>query len=154
MPRASKWSLPVRFLKMKFCIFHLPHAIYTSCLSVLPWFDNDNNICWRVQNMKLLLMYYFPAFCSFLSLIFQLSPQNFIHSTNSLHYFLMVRDNFSHLYKVTGKRGKLHMKIYHIIDNYQTQTQKQKIKKSLPYFQATIVKRMLLQRIHSFRCLL
>lgn len=153
MPRSSKWFLPVRFFKMKFYISHLSHAIYTSCLSVLPLVDSDN-ICWWIQTMKLLIMYYFLAFCYFLSFMLKLSFQTFILSTISLHYFLTVRDHSSHHTKQLVK-GKNFIWKHNTLVIITRPKHKNKIKKvSLLYFLAAIVKWMILQLIHSFWCLL
>jgi hypothetical protein len=61
MPRSSKWSLPCRFSGQNFVrIIHLSHASY------MPGPSYPNDILWRIQSMKLLIMQSSPAFCCFL----------------------------------------------------------------------------------------
>jgi hypothetical protein len=50
------------------CIFHLSHTCYTHCPSHPPRFDHPNNIWWRIQIMKFLIMQPSPASLHFLSL--------------------------------------------------------------------------------------
>lgn len=153
MPRSSKWFLPVRFFKMKFYISHLPHAIYTSCLCVLPLVDNDNNYWW-IQTMKFLIMYYFPAFCYLLSFMLKLSFQIFILSPISLHYFLIVRDHSSHHIKQLVKWENFIRKQNTLVIITRPKHKNEIRKVSLLYFLAATVKWMILQLIHSFWCLL
>jgi hypothetical protein len=52
-----------------------PCMLYVSSIS-LSWFDYPNNIWWRVQFMKLLIMQSFPASRHYLRLWSKYSPQH------------------------------------------------------------------------------
>jgi len=64
MPRSSAWSNTFRFSNQNFvCISHILYAFYMPHLSHSPWLDHTNNIWWREQVTKLLIMQFSPAFC-------------------------------------------------------------------------------------------
>jgi hypothetical protein len=57
MPRSSEWSLLFRLPNQNFiCILYLPCACYMPHPSNPPWSDNRNNMWWRAQILKLLIM--------------------------------------------------------------------------------------------------
>jgi len=60
MFRSSNWSLPFGLYNKNFvCIFRLSQVCYMLCPSHLPWFHHSNNIWWRVQIMKVLIIWLF-----------------------------------------------------------------------------------------------
>jgi hypothetical protein len=61
-PRYSEWSLPFVFSNQIIVfISHLSLAYYMFHPSRPPWFDHPDNIWWRVEAMKLLIVQSFPA---------------------------------------------------------------------------------------------
>jgi len=71
--RSPRQSLRCKFptkIVHAFLISTMSHPIH------LPWFDNPNNIQWRVQIMKLLIMQFSPCLCYFLSLRSKYSSQH------------------------------------------------------------------------------
>ena len=69
MPRSSKWSLQV--FQPKLCMHFSPHVCHMP-LSFNP--HHRNNILWRVQIVKLLIMRFTPVSCYFLLFC----PANFL----------------------------------------------------------------------------
>jgi hypothetical protein len=66
-PRSPKWSFAFRFSdESSTCSSHLPNAYYMLRPSHLLYFDHPNNILWRFQVMKLLIMQFPPATFSLL----------------------------------------------------------------------------------------
>jgi hypothetical protein len=80
--RSSKWFLPFRFSNHNIvCIYHLSHPCYMSRPSHTHWIDRPNNIWWRVQVMKLIIMQPSPASRHFLRLrsqLFSSAPCSYI----------------------------------------------------------------------------
>jgi len=67
MPISSEWSLPFRFSNQNFVyISHLSLACYIPPLSHPLWLHHLDNIWWRIQAVKLLIMHSYPASCHFL----------------------------------------------------------------------------------------
>jgi len=55
-PGSSKCALSLRF-PHRVCTYPLPHTCYIFHPLHSSWFDHPNNIWWRVQIIKLLIMY-------------------------------------------------------------------------------------------------
>jgi hypothetical protein len=84
--RSSECSLPFRFSNQNIIrISQLSHACYIPRLSHTPWLEQPNNIWWRVQIMKLLIMQSSPASRHFVNLWTE-SRTYFVHIfVNHLH---------------------------------------------------------------------
>jgi hypothetical protein len=67
MLRPPARPFPLKLHDRKFVyISHFPHTYYMSHPSQLPWLNYSNDIRWRVQIMKLLIMHFPPPSCYFL----------------------------------------------------------------------------------------
>jgi hypothetical protein len=96
-PRSSKWSPPLMLSSQTFVyISHLSHAIYMPRQSPPPWFDHPNNIWWRVQIMKLLIMQFSSASCHSIPLRFKYSPKHLFSNTINLCSCFNVRGQVSY----------------------------------------------------------
>jgi hypothetical protein len=103
MPRSSTWSLALSFSDQNFvCISQLSHVWYMTHPSHSPWFYHPNNILWRVQDMKFFTLQFSSACCHFFPLRSK-SLQHPILNTINLCFSLGVREQVSHLYRITGK---------------------------------------------------
>jgi hypothetical protein len=57
MPRSSQWSLPLGPPNQNpVNTSPLLHAYHMSCPPHLPWFNYSNNIQWRIQVMKFIII--------------------------------------------------------------------------------------------------
>jgi hypothetical protein len=60
MPRSSQWSLAFRPPNQNpVNISPLPHAYHMSSSPHSPWFNHPNNIWWRIQALKFIIMQFF-----------------------------------------------------------------------------------------------
>jgi hypothetical protein len=63
MPGSSQWSLPFRFPNQDpVNTSPLPHPCHTSCPPHPPWYNHPNDIQWRIQIMKFIII----IWCNFL----------------------------------------------------------------------------------------
>ena len=110
-PRSSKWSLFLNFLHPNpVYAFSLPHTCYIPHPSHSQFY-HLNNIRWRVQIIKLLIMLFSPLPCY----LIHLSP-NILLNTLSLRSFLNVSDQVSHPCKIRGKIVVLYILIFRFLD--------------------------------------
>jgi hypothetical protein len=68
--------------------FSTPHACYMNCTSHSSWLDHTNNIWYRVQVMKLLIMQSSSDFCHFHPLRSKYSPQHPFPKNRQSMFFL------------------------------------------------------------------
>jgi hypothetical protein len=110
-PRSSHWSLtfgppnqnPVNTSP-------LPHACYMSRPPHSPWFNHPNNIRWRIQAVKFIIMQFSPlsVFLPFRSKY----PQHSVLKSLSLCFSFKVRDQVMHPYSATDKITVLYILIF------------------------------------------
>jgi hypothetical protein len=93
----------------------LPNASHMSCLSQPPWFNHPNNIWWRIQAMKVIIMQFSPqpVFLPFRS---KYPPQHSVLKILSLCSSLKVRHQVSHPYSTIGKITVLYILIFRFFD--------------------------------------
>jgi len=102
--RSSEWSLPSNFV----LISHLSHECYMPRPPYPPWLDHTNNICWRVQVTKQLIMQSSPSSRHFFSQG-QISSSAPCSRTPSICVLpLSVTDLVSHPYKTTGNTAEVY----------------------------------------------
>jgi hypothetical protein len=85
----------------------IPHACHMSGLPHPPWFNHPNNIRWRIQAVKFIIMQFSP-WSIFLNTLFS--------KTLSLCSSLKVRGQVSHPYSTTGKITVLYILIFSFFD--------------------------------------
>jgi hypothetical protein len=77
------------------CISYRSQTCYMTCLSNPPWFGYSNSILWRVQIMKLLIVYFSSASCYFVSLRTKYSQHLVLRHPQSLFFRLCGRQSFT-----------------------------------------------------------
>jgi hypothetical protein len=80
----------------------------------LPWFTHPNNIRWRIQDMKFIIMQFSPRF-----VFLPLGPhilKTLLSKSLSLCSSFKVRDQVSHPYSTTGKITVLYILIFRFFD--------------------------------------
>jgi hypothetical protein len=92
----------------------LPHACHMSRPPHSPWLNHPNNIRWRTQVMKFIIMHFSPrsVFLPFRSKY----PQHSVLKNLSLCSSHKVRDQVSHPYSTTGRITVLYILIFRIFD--------------------------------------
>jgi hypothetical protein len=111
MPRTSQWSLHFGLSNQNpVNTFPLPHACYMSRPSHPLWFNHPNNIRWRIQAMKFIIIQFSPRS------VFLLGPNILLNTlfskTLSLCSSRKVKDQVPHPYSTTGKIIVLHNLIF------------------------------------------
>jgi hypothetical protein len=83
---------PVSFLFLTTILYAFLVSLMPTTIHPLwpPWFNLVNNFCCRVQVMKLLIMQFPPASCSFLLLRFSHSPQHTLLKYSSFCILLLM----------------------------------------------------------------
>jgi hypothetical protein len=74
-PRFSQWSLTFRHPNQNPLNIPPPHACHMSRPPHLPWFNRPNNIRWRIQAVKLIIIQFSPR-SVFLTFRFKYLPQH------------------------------------------------------------------------------
>ena len=102
-PKSSKWPLSLKCLtKPLYAPLLCPHTCYIPRPSPTYWFDQPNNIWWRAQIMRLLIVQ-FPPLPGYLVLV----PNSFLNTllwdTVTLCFSLNMRSQVSRPYKTTDK---------------------------------------------------
>ena len=111
MPGSPKWSPSLRFPHQNpVYTFPRPHTCYTPCLSH-SYFDHLHNICWGVQNIKL-LVYISPLPVTLALLGPNILLSTLFSNTLSLRSSLNVRSKFHTHTKITGKVMVLYILIF------------------------------------------
>jgi hypothetical protein len=77
----------------------LSHACYIYWTSHCPWFYHSNNSWWGIEFMKLLIMQFSPAYCSFSPLRQKYSPQEPRSQTQSTYILPLTWETKFHAYK-------------------------------------------------------
>jgi len=61
MPKSSQWSTPFRPSNQNpVSTSVLPHVCHMSCPPHPPWFHHPDNIQWRIQYLKFIVIQFFP----------------------------------------------------------------------------------------------
>jgi hypothetical protein len=93
---------------------HSSHACHMSHPPHPPWFNHPNNIRWRIQAVKVIIMQFSPLS---VFLRFRSKYLNTLFSeTLSLCSSLKMRDHVSHPYSATGKIPVLYILIFRFFD--------------------------------------
>ena len=100
------------------CTSVLPYMCYMLSPSHCSWFDHPRNVCWAVQIIKLLVLYFSRLHCYLVSLLGPNIPLNTPFSNAlSLRSLLNVSDQVSHPYKTTDKIIVVHILIFIFSDS-------------------------------------
>jgi hypothetical protein len=83
-----------------------------------PWFNHPNNIRWRIQAMKFIIMQ-FSSWSIFIAFSSRYLPNTLFSKILSLCSSFKVRDQVSHPYDTTGKITVLHILICRFFDMRQ-----------------------------------
>ena len=107
-PGSFKWSLSLRFLHQNPARTSLPYVLHASSISCSR-FGHPNNICWAIQVIKLLIMYFFFHSPVTSSLV---DPNILLNTLFPNTLYLSVSDQVSPPYKTTGKTIVLYILIF------------------------------------------
>jgi hypothetical protein len=115
----SQWSLPFGPPNQNpVNTSPFPHAYHMSRSPHPPWFNHPNNIRWRIQVMKFIIMQFFPR-----SVFLPLGPRILLNTlfskTVSLCSSFKLRDQVSHPYSTTDKITVLYIFIFRFFDTRQ-----------------------------------
>jgi hypothetical protein len=105
MPRSYELSLPFRLSKQNYvrlCGSHLPHA-YHMPRPFYPYSGHSNNIWWRVQIMKFLIMKFSPVSSLFIPLRSNILLSVLFLNTLKLFSSFSAKNHVSHPYKTKAK---------------------------------------------------
>jgi hypothetical protein len=111
-PRSSQWSLTFRPPNQNLLnTSPLPHACHMSNPPHHPWFNHPNNIWWRIQAVKFIIMQFSPR-SVFLTFTTKYPPNTLLSKTLGLCTSFKVRDQVSHPYSTTGRITVLYILIF------------------------------------------
>jgi hypothetical protein len=90
----------------------LPHACHMSRPPHPPWFNHPNNIRWRIQAVKFIIMQFYPWS---IFLPFRSNINTLFSETLSLCSSLEMKDQVSHPYNTTGKITVLYILVFNFL---------------------------------------